>query len=192
MPPSLSFGSLKAFTLMKNSRLFILSVTFILGVLAVCWSRAQSTSHRLVVKDDKGVEVHALMSDQYNGLIDYLEMTRQTNVLEMFRQYRCAYNADLSSSKLRDTVAALQHLRAGRANEAILLLEQQLGFYSSIMCNSYGCLNPTNRERVNLESLAQARDYYTSFVPSERGAGLEKAMNEVLRSRRSSTNEISR
>jgi hypothetical protein len=153
--------------------------------LETCLAKTQpaprSGSQRLVVKDDKGAVVHTLMSDQYNALTDLLETTSQTNALELFRQYRCAYNADLSSSKLRDTVAALQHLRMDRANEAVPLLEQQLGFYSSIMCNSYGCLNATNRERVNVESVAQARDYYKNFVPSERGGGLEKAMNELLR-----------
>jgi len=49
------------------------------------------------------------------------------------------------------------------------------------MCNSYGCLSPTNRERVNLESLERARDYYAKFPPPERSADLENAMNEVLR-----------
>ena len=49
------------------------------------------------------------------------------------------------------------------------------------MCNSYGCLNQTNRERVKIESLKQARDYMVKFPRPEWGAGLEKAMNEVLR-----------
>lgn len=174
---------------MKKSRLFILLASFILGLLALCLSRAQTPSHQLKLIVN-GVEVHTLMSDQHNALVGYLEATGQTNALELFRQYRCANNADLSSSKLGDTVAALQYLREGRANEAIQLLERDLGFYASIMCNSYGCLNPTNRARVKLESLEKTRDYYAKlpplewdpkFPPPERSADLERAMNEVLR-----------
>ena len=165
---------------MKKSRIFILLASFILGLLAVCWSRAQTASHQLKVIVN-GVEVHTLMSDQHNALVGHLEAAGQTNAIELFRQYRCSYGADLSSSKLGDTVAALQYLREGRTDEAIQLLEQHLSFYASIMCNSYGCLSPTNRERVRLESLERARDYYAKFPSPERGAGLEKAMNEVLR-----------
>ena len=165
---------------MKKSRLCILLASFILGLLALCWSPAQTSSHQLKVIVN-GVEVHTLMSDQHNALVGHLEAAGQTNALELFRQYRCSYNADLSSSKLGDAVAALQYLREGRANEAIQLLEQHLSFYASIMCNSYGCLSPTNRERVKLESLERARDYYAKFPPPEGSAGLEKSMNEVLR-----------
>jgi hypothetical protein len=166
---------------MKKSRRFILLASFILGLLAVCWSRAQTVSQRLKVLDDKGVEIHTLMADQHNALVAQLEAAGQTNAIELFRQYRCSYGADLSSSKLRDTVSALQYLREGREHEAIQLLEQQLGYYASILCNSCGCLNQTNRERVNLESLKQARDYYARFPPPEGNASLEKALNEVLR-----------
>ena len=165
---------------MKKLRLFILLASFILGLLAVCWSRAQNPSHQLKVIVE-GVEVHTLMSDQHNALVGHLEAAGQTNALELLRQYRCAYGADLSSSELGRTVAALQSLRAGNWDQAIQLLEQQLGFYGSIMCNSYGCLSQTNRERVKLESLKQARDYFAKFPQPEWAAGLEKAMNEVLR-----------
>lgn len=166
---------------MKRSRLFILVASCLLGLVAVCWSRAQSPGHRLKVLDDKGVEVHTLMSDQYNALVGHLESAGQTNTLEMFRQYRCSYNADRSSSELGHMVAALQHLRGGRTNEAIRMLEQQVAFCVSMMRNSYGCLSQTNRERVKLESLEQARDYYARFPQPEGNASLEKTMNEVLR-----------
>ena len=130
------------------------------------------------------------MSDQHNVLVGHLEAAGQTNTIELLRQYRCAFNADLSSSELEDTVAALQYLRAGRANEAIQLLERHLGRHASIMCNSYGCLNATNRAQVKLESLEKTREYYAKlpplewdpkFPPPERNANLERAMNEVLR-----------
>lgn len=165
---------------MKKSRIFILLASFILGLLALCWSRAQTPSHQLKVIVN-GVEVHTLMSDQHNALVGYLEAAGQTNALELLRQYRCAYGADLSSSELGDTVAALQHLREGRTIQAIQLLEQHLSRYASIMCNSYGCLSPTNRERVRLESLEKTRDYYAKLPPPQWDAGLEKAVNEVLR-----------
>ena len=166
---------------MKTSRLIILLAGFIVGLLAVCWSRAQTPSHPLKVVDDKGVEVHTLMSDQHNALVGYLEAAGETNALELFRQYRCSYNADLSSSELGDTVAALRYLREGRTQEAIGRLEQHLGRYAGIMCNSYGCLNATNRERVRLESLEQARDYYARFPSPNWGGRTEEAVNEVLR-----------
>ena len=121
------------------------------------------------------------MSDQHNALVGHLEETGQTNALELLRQYRCSHGADLASSKLGDTVVALQHLREGRTDGAIQVLEQHLNFYASIMCNSYDCLSPTNRARVRLESLEQARDYYAKFPQREGSADLERAMNEVLR-----------
>jgi hypothetical protein len=175
---------------MKKSRLFIYLASFILGLLALGWSRAQTPSHRLKVLDDKGVEVHTLMSDQYNALVGHLEATGQTNAIELFRQYRCAYNADLSSRELRDTVAALQHLRAARTNEAIQLLEQHLNLHASFICNSYGCLNPTNRERVQLESLERAQDYYSRFPPSKWGAEMEKGVNVILKPRKDAETEM--
>jgi hypothetical protein len=165
---------------MKKSRLFILLASFILGLLVVCWSRAQTASHPLKVIVN-GVEVHTLMSDQYNALVVSLEAAGQTNAIELFRQYRCSDRADLSSSELGDTVAILKYLREGQKNQAIYLLEQHLSRYASLMCNSYGCLNPTNRERVKLESLEQARDYFARFPHPEWGTETERAMNEVLR-----------
>jgi len=165
---------------MKKSRMFILLGSFTLGLLAVCWFRAQTPSHPLKVIVN-GMEVHTLMSDQQNILVGHLEAAGQTNALELFRQYRCSYSADLSSSELGDTVALLRHLREGQTNQAIQLLEQRLSRYANLMCNSYGCLSPTNRERVRLESLEQARDYFTEFPPPVWGAEMEKAVNEVLR-----------
>src|ERR1039458_4512925 len=106
---------------MKKSRLFILVASFIIGLLAVCWSRAQTPSHPLKMIVN-GVEVHTLMSDQYNALEEHLEATGQTNAIELFRQYRCASRADDASSELGDTVAVLQYLREGRKNEAIYRL----------------------------------------------------------------------
>ena len=166
---------------MKKSGLSILLASFILGLLAVCWSRAQTPSHPLKVIVN-GVEVHTLMSDQHNALVGHLEAAGQTNALELLRQYRCSYSADLSSSELRETVGLLQYLRAGQTNQAIQLLEQRLSRYANLMCNSYGCLSPTNRERVKLESLKQARDYFAEFPPPTWGAEMERAVNEVLRS----------
>jgi hypothetical protein len=61
------------------------------------------------------------------------------------------------------------------------LLRQHLHRYASLMCNGYGGLNLTNRERVNLKSLEQARDYFAEFPHPERGTGTERAMNEALR-----------
>ena len=149
---------------------------------AVSWSRAQTQSHELKVIDDKGLEIHTLMGDQYNVLVAHLEATGQTNALELFRQYRCAHVADLASSELRETILVLQSLRERRTDEAVRLLEQRLSRYAGLMCNSYGCLSATNRERVKLESLEQARDYQAKWFPAPAwDAGLEKAVNEVLR-----------
>jgi hypothetical protein len=165
---------------MKKSRLFILLASFILGLLAVWWSRAQTPSHPLKVIVN-GVEIHTLMLDQQNALEGYLEAAGQTNALELLRQYRCAYSVGLSSSELGDTVAVLRCLREGQKNQAIELLERRLSRYANLMCNSYGGLNPTNRERVKLESLEQARDYFAKFPSPQWDAEREKAVNEVLR-----------
>jgi hypothetical protein len=166
---------------MKKSRIFILLAGFILGLLAVCWSRAQAPSHPLRVIDNKGVEHHPLMADQHNALVGYLEAAGQTSALELLRQYRCAYSANLSSSELGDTVAILKYLREGQKNQAIYLLEQHLSRYANLMCNSYGGLNSTNRKRVELGSLEKTRDYFVKFPHPEWGTETERAMNEVLR-----------
>jgi hypothetical protein len=164
---------------MKKSHVFIVLTGFILGLSAICWTRAQAPSHPLKVMIN-GVEIHTLMSDQQNALAGYLEAASQTNALELFRQYRCAYSADLSASELKDTITILQYLRNGQNEQAIYNLEQHLHRYANLMCNSYGGLEPTNRVRVNLESLKQTRDYFNLFPHPEWGTNTETAMNEVL------------
>ena len=175
-PRAVSFNCMA----MKTSRLFILFVSGLLGLLALCWSRGQPPSQQLKLLDDKGAEVHTLMSDQHNALVGSLEATGQTNVLELLRQYRCAYRADTSAGDLRNTVAALQHLRAGRTYEAMQLLEGHLNRHASLLCNSYGCLNSTNRERVQLEPLAQAQDYFARFPTAKWSAEMDKGVTAIL------------
>jgi hypothetical protein len=128
-----------------------------------------------------GVEVHTLMSDQYNALQGFLEAAGQTNAIEMFRQYRCAFGADQASSHLGETLAILRYLREGHENQAIYDLEQHLSRYANLMCNFYGGIYPSNRERIKLESLERTRDYFAKFPHPEWGSSTEKAMNEVLR-----------
>jgi hypothetical protein len=128
-----------------------------------------------------GMEVHTLMSDQYNVLEGYLEAAGQTNAVEMFRQYRCAFGTDSSSSDLGETLTILKYLREGQEKQAIYDLEQRLSRNAALMVNCYGGLFPSNRERVNLESLKRTRDYFVMFPHPEWGSGTEMAMNEVLR-----------
>ncbi len=127
------------------------------------------------------VEVHTLMSDQYNTLQEYLEVAGQTNAIEMFRQYRCAYGADSSSSDLGETLTILNYLREGQEKQAIYNLEQRLNRFAGLLCNSYGGLYSSNREQVNLKSLEQTRDYFAKFPHPEWGAERGMAMDEVLR-----------
>jgi len=128
-----------------------------------------------------GVEAHTLMSDQYNALQGYLEAAGQTNAIEMFRQYRCAYEADSSSADLGETLAILEYLRDGQEKQAIYDLEQRLNRCAGLMCNCYGGLYPGNRERINLKSLGQTRDYFARFPHPEWGTERETAMEKVLR-----------
>lgn len=167
---------------MKRLRLLILLASFIVGLLALCRSHAQPPSHPLrVINPSTGKEIHTLMVDQYNALVGRLEAAGQTKAIELFRQYRCSYSADLSSSELGDTVAVLRYLREGDTNQAIQMLEQRLSRYANLLLNSYGGLSPTNRERVKLESLKQARDYFDEFPPPTWGAEMGKGVDEVLR-----------
>jgi hypothetical protein len=126
-----------------------------------------------------GVEVHTLMSDQYNALQSCLEAAGQTNAINLFRQYRCALRTDEASADMEQTLAILKYLREGQEKQALYDLEQNLYSSVGLMCNGYGGLYPANRERVNLESLKQTRDYFTKFPHPEWGN--ENAMNEVLR-----------
>lgn len=128
-----------------------------------------------------GVEAHTLMSDQYNALQGYLEAAGQTNAINLFRQYRCACRTDEAASKLGETLAILKYLREGQEKQAIYDLEQCLNTYAGLMCNGYGGLYPDNRERVNLKSLEQTRDYFAKFPHPEWGADRERATAEVLR-----------
>ncbi len=128
-----------------------------------------------------GAETHTLMSDQYNALQGYLEAASQTNAIELFRQYRCAYGVDSSSSDLGETLVILKHLREGQEKPAIYNLEQRLSRYAGLMCNCYGGLYPSNREEVKLESLQQTRDYFAKYPHPEWGTGREMQVNEVLR-----------
>jgi hypothetical protein len=171
---------------MKKSRIFILLAGLAIVLLAVRWSRAQAPSRPLKVVVN-GVEVHTLMSDQHNALVGYLEAAGQTNALELLRQYRCSYSADLSSSELEDTVTVLQYLRDGQTGQAIQRLEQHLGRYANLMCNSYGCLSATNRERVRLEPVEKTLAYYAAFPPPEGRAEIE-TMKGILKGK----SEISR
>jgi hypothetical protein len=165
---------------MKKSRVFILLTGFVLGALVVCWSRAQMPSEKLKVMLN-GVEIHTLMSDNHNALVGYLEAAGQTNALELFRQYRGAYSADLMSSDIRDTVVILKYLRDGNRDQAIYNLEQRLHRDAGQICNNYGGLNETNRARVKLDSLEQARDYFAMHPHPEWGTNTEYAVSEVLR-----------
>src|SRR5579859_4453716 len=123
---------------MKKSRLFILLGSFTIGLLALCWSRAEPPSHALKVIDPKtGKEIHTLMVDQHNALLAQLEAAGQTNAIELFREYRCADRAEQASSDLRETIAILKYLRNGQKDQAIYNLEQRLSRYANLMCNSY-------------------------------------------------------
>jgi len=125
--------------------------------------------------------MHTLMLDENNAMVEYLGAAGQTNALKLFRQYQCAYSADLSTSELEDTLRILKYLREGQKDQAIYNLEQHLSQYASLLCNSYGGLNTTNRERVNVEPLAQARDYLVMYPHPEWGTNTARAVNAVLR-----------
>jgi hypothetical protein len=121
------------------------------------------------------------MSDNHNALVGYLEAAGQTNALELLRQYRCAYSADLMSSDLRETVVILKYLRDGNRAQAIYNLEQRLYRDAGQMCNTYGGLYATNRARVNLDSLEQTRDYLVMYPHPEWDTNTEYAVDQVLR-----------
>jgi len=126
-----------------------------------------------------GVEVHTLMSDQYNALQGCLEEAGQTNAINLFRQYRCAWRTDEAAADMEKTLTILKYWREGQEKQALYDLEQNLHSSADEMCNGYGGLYPANRERVNLESLTQTRDYFAKFPHPEWGN--ENAMSEVLR-----------
>ena len=123
-----------------------------------------------------------LFLDQQNALVAQLQAAGQTNAVEQFREYRCAYGADSTSSELGYVVAALLDLRQGRTNQAIQVLEQRLIQCANMMCNSYGGLSATNRERVELERVEKALDYYAKFPPPEERAEIG-IMKKMLKSR---------
>jgi hypothetical protein len=178
---------------MKKSPIFFLLAGFTLGLLAMYWfrehwSRAQTPRRPLspIIKVIvNGVEVHTLSLDEQNALVELMQAAGQTNAIEMFREYRCAERTELASTELGKTLTVLKLWREGQQNQAIYDLEQNLSRYASIMCNGYGGLNPTNRERVNLDSLEQTRDYFARFPHPEWGTGEVTAMNWVLSDRQS-------
>jgi hypothetical protein len=168
------------FYFMKRTHLSLVLAGFVLSLLTVWWCRAQTASQPLTVMVN-GMEVHTLSLDQQNALVALLAATGQTNSIEQFRQYRCSARADQASLELGETLAILQDLRRDKKDEAIYLLEQQLSRNAGLLCNSYGGLDPTNRARVGLKSLAQTRDYFATFPHPEWGTNTATAMNDVLR-----------
>jgi hypothetical protein len=166
---------------MKQQKMTLLA-SLILAGFTIWLSRGQAPK----LLDLIPKEQYPLMLIQYSAFTAHLEAKGQTNAIEFFRQYRCSYGADLSSSELRDTVTILQHLRRGQTNEAIQLLEQHLSRYSNLMCNSYGGLNATNRSQVNVEPLRLARDYFVQFQQPQWGVETEKAIDVILGQRKDS------
>jgi hypothetical protein len=50
------------------------------------------------------------------------------------------------------------------------------------MCNSYGCLTATNRERVRLEPVERTLDYYAQFPPRQERPEID-IMKRMVKSR---------
>ena len=79
-------------------------------------------------------------------------------------------------------MTVLQYLRQGNTDQAIHSLEQRLGRYANLMCNSYGCLTATNRERVRLEPVERTLDYYAKFPPRQERPEID-IMKRMVKSR---------
>lgn len=63
-----------------KTRLYVFLACFLLGLLAVCWSRAQTASHP-TMGINNGVKIHTLMGDQHDALAGRLAAAGQTSAL---------------------------------------------------------------------------------------------------------------
>lgn len=141
-----------------------IAVALILGVLAACWCAGQS--ERQVSGKESTDSAIALR--QLEFLVTHLQETKQTNTLRLFINYSDASEAQQNASNVGLNLKVLMHLREGRTNEAIDMLEMRLTSDVVTCVARYQQLPPKLREKFSLMALHYARDYCRQYqVKSE-------------------------
>lgn len=141
---------------MRTTRLLLLVILALGGLLAARWGVAQSTN-RASAGNTKTYDFGAL--EQMVSFCSYLQETKQTNALERFNVYAGASTASQQYADLGLTLAILERLRSGRTNEAYELLEGQLNSEVIGFVACYRELPLALREQGSLKVLKAARDY---------------------------------
>lgn len=163
----------------KTSRAFALAaVALVIGFIASRWCIAQpsnQTARREPASYDFGALKHL------ESFVRYLQVTKQTNVLQRFNDYSTASLASRHYADLGVTLAILQRLRDGSTNQAYELLEGRLstdiiGFVAS--CRD---LPAAAREQPGLKVLGLARDYRTKFPFKHRYPNVDEGVADAFK-----------
>lgn len=133
-----------------------------IGFLTAHWCSARPTNQP-PSKESKSYDFGALQ--QYESFINYLRDTKQTNVLQRFKNYSNASLASRLYAHLGGTLLILRSLRDGRTNQAYELLEGDLDADIVGFATSYRQLPPSLRNQTSLKILGMAKDYRTKHPP---------------------------
>lgn len=146
---------------MKTSRAFLLAgLALLVGFFAARWSAAQPASQPS--KEEAG-PWYNMASDQLTSFVTYLQTNQPTNILKQFTDYENASIAVRSSGEIGAQLHSLYALREGQTNDVIKLLETQMMANTVIFAAVYRDMPPSQRERIDLAILRQARDYCEKY-----------------------------
>jgi hypothetical protein len=149
----------------KNMKTVSASILIILGLcigfFAAHWSVAQTLSQSSSKEPITAYNNIAL--DQLTLLLSNLNETKQTNALKLFNDYANASLAQQKNAEMGMKLHILYSLRAGRTNEVINLLEQEMTGDVVGFVASYRNLSASQSAELNLAALKKARDYCDKF-----------------------------
>lgn len=100
---------------------------------------------------------------QFNSLVSYLQDTKQTNILQRFKDYSNASMACQQYSDIAVNLTVLKSLREGRTNQAYKLLEGNLDADIVGFSTTYRQLPASLRNQTSLKVLKMARNYRARY-----------------------------
>jgi hypothetical protein len=163
---------------MKTSRVFIfVAMALVLGFLATRWCFAQPAdgSSNKQSKEDYYIGLNELTS-----FVNYLEETKQTNTLKRFNDYCNATIVSQHNANLGVRLHVLDHLRNGRTNEAMRLLELQMKSDVVGFAASYRELPPSIREKVGMTAMREARDYCKKYPATGSATNVDQYLENAF------------
>ena len=163
---------------MKTTRTFVsIALALSIGFVAAWWCAAQTNAP--AKKPVTGGSNPAL--ERLTALVSYLGTNKQTNALKLFYEYSNASIAQQHSADIGVTLHVLMALREGRTTNALELLEARLDTDVIGFAASYKELSGTQRDRLDLHSLSEARWYRDKFLHTPRYPSADEDVTEALK-----------